>query len=363
MLECEITDDIIKTSFGDMPIKMSLKGSTELVVLLSGAIQRKKKSPPVYQRETWLTALPFSAIAIADETLLLNNSIELGWYLGDAGGDILKKLILSLYYFFNHHNFSFNNIIFYGSSGGGFAAALLATYFRGSRVIMINPQTDISKYHSAVYQKFMSTTHYQKHYTHSLMELFYQKRFIPNIQYLQNTQDTFHYREHYLPLMSWFAKTNLAINNNSGLISFLEYSMKGGHGGLHNTEDSNDFIVKYITDTYSSKPANYHKLMPIKTQFITVETFAEEITMRIKAQRTNSKLVMYYDEPIDKKSIENLLSQGWILSDNIQVFKYISLASIELIKTINTKELSFLPYFKIKNWFSGCNIDIAIQYH
>ena len=346
-----------------MLIKASLKDTKELVVFLSGAIQRDKKSPPVYQRESWLTSLPYSAIAIADETLLLNNSIELGWYLGDANGGILKKLILSLYYFFEKNKFIFNNIIFYGSSGGGFAAALLSSYFRGSRAIMINPQTDISKYHSAVYQEFMSTTQYQKHYTHSLMELFYQKRFIPNIKYLQNTQDTFHYREHYLPLMHWFAKTNLAINNNSGLISFLEYSMDGGHGALHNAEESNSFIIKYIEDSYSVNPVSIHTLMPIKTQFITIETFTKAVILKITSPKVNSKLVMYYDEPIDDETLQALTSQGWIRSENIQIFKYITLTNLEITKKINTSSLSCLPYFKIKNWFSGCNINITVQYN
>lgn len=361
MKEFEVETSAIETPYGDLVIRGSFKGTRQLVFFLGGAIKRDIKPPPVYQRATWLKDIPVSAIALSDETLMLDDEIELGWYLGGVNGCFLKKLLSGIYNIARREKTEFSDIVFFGSSGGGFASAFLSSYFRGSKCVIMNSQTDISRYNENVYNKFLSVTQYNKgSREHSLMELFESKRFIPNIKFFQNIGDDFHFRNHFLPFMDWYSKVKLTIPD-VGLVNFIEYSMTGGHGGLYNQGDTQKIITDYLNDEILATPCKKFRLSSYKTRYLTIETFTKCVALNINSDAGKAKLALYYDGGVGEEMKSKLISLGWRESKMLGYFKYIFTTSAVATEYLDMEDLSDLPYLKLVNW-SNEIVSVGINY-
>lgn len=361
MLKYEIETKNVETPYGDLIVRSSLKKTKQLIFLLGGAINRDVKLPPVYQRATWLKDLPVSAVALADETLMLDDDIELGWYLGDEKEEFLNKLKAGIYRIARDEGVEFSDIMFFGSSGGGFASALLSSYFRGSKCLIVNTQTDISRYIKKVYDKFMDVTGAKDGvYKHSLMELFEVKRYVPNIQYYQNVRDTFHYNNHYIPFLSWYSDSKPALHE-TGLVTFKEYSLPGGHSGLHEKHETESFIMEYFRDSELSNNGEKYTLSAKKNRFVTLETFTRKIVLDVVSDSLDSKLALYYDGYIDERNKSHLIYLGWRESKTLGLFKYVSKKEESYTLNLDMSDFSNLPFLKLTNW-SGGDLMLGIHY-
>ncbi|MEZ2741878.1 hypothetical protein ACBP93_04470 [Paenalcaligenes hominis] len=133
--------------------------SGRLFVLLSGAVNRERSQPPVFNRHKWAESevFPGHAICIADPSVNSDGKIDLGWYVGDERGGVFDDIIKIV----NHYQFLLGvedkDVVFWGSSGGGFAALNLASRKEGSTAVAINAQTNIFKYNiKKSVEKFLS---------------------------------------------------------------------------------------------------------------------------------------------------------------------------------------------------------------
>lgn len=361
MFKYEVETTNVETPYGDLIVRSSLKKTKQLIFLLGGAINRGVKLPPVYQRATWLKDLPVSAVALADETLMLDDDIELGWYLGDEREEFLNKLKSGIYRIARDEGVEFSDIMFFGSSGGGFASALLSSYFRGSKCLIINTQTDISCYIKKVYDKYMDVSGAESgDYKHSLMGLFEAKRYIPNIQYYQNVEDTFHYNNHYIPFLSWYADYKPTLRE-TGLVTFREYSLPGGHSGLHNKDETENFIMKYFRDSELSNHEEKYTLPAKKNRFVTLETFTRNIVIDVTSDSLDSKLALYYDGFIDGINKSHLISLGWRESKVLGLFKYVTMQETSYTLNLEMRDFSTLPFLKVTNWAGG-NLMLGVHY-
>src|SRR5699024_5937857 len=95
----------------------------------------------------------------------------------------------------------------YGSSGGGFAALRMLEFLPKAGAVSVNPQTNIVAYSAKSVELFLRIC-FEKRSREQVLQEFprrisllsqpavYQDR---SIIYLQNTVDTHHYKDHYVP--------------------------------------------------------------------------------------------------------------------------------------------------------------------
>lgn len=85
-------------------------------------------------------------ISILDPTVICNETISIGWYLGDHGYPAQR--ILSEFIHQVTEMLQVERIVFVGSSGGGFASLYFSFYHPGSISLPIVPQTRLRLYSS-----------------------------------------------------------------------------------------------------------------------------------------------------------------------------------------------------------------------
>lgn len=121
------------------------KNTDRLYVQFSGSRELSDKLP-IFKRWTYSSFMDGSVLSIADPMYRKFSDLKLGWYYGvqdESYCDYILKIIRSVANYLGIKN---ENIIFYASSGGGYAALYCAGKIKGSTVIAINPQIDLSLY-------------------------------------------------------------------------------------------------------------------------------------------------------------------------------------------------------------------------
>ena len=115
------------------------KKSDKCVIFGTGAINKKKVDLPYFDRLKWYDKIPCNVIYYFDSTLLLNDTVNLGWLYGTNQRWYLKEIEELIRLLLKKMNVDSSNTIFAGSSGGGFTSCALATLFN-SKAIVYNPQ-------------------------------------------------------------------------------------------------------------------------------------------------------------------------------------------------------------------------------
>ena len=186
----------------------------------------KLRTPPFFDRWSWYKYFDESFIVYADPVFFHDETITLGWYVGDKNqwyletvSDIIEKLS-------KNQNIFHNNILFYSNSGGGFASVCLGTLIKGSKVIIDNSQLFILNYHEGdvnnlfniLFKEFPGLSKYEIiekiKYRLDVVELFKKHKYVPPIHYYVNLQsDDDLYEQYFLFLMELkeleFYKDNL----------------------------------------------------------------------------------------------------------------------------------------------------------
>lgn len=117
-----------------------------LFVIFSGDIDRRKISPPAFQRWTWADKFPGHCLFVSDPSLHLDPTLGLAWYAGTSEFDSLPVIARLVGEIARELAIPEGNLYAYGSSGGGFAALRLASIMPALVPIAINPQTNVLKY-------------------------------------------------------------------------------------------------------------------------------------------------------------------------------------------------------------------------
>lgn len=183
--------------------------SSNLVVMLQGAVDRTKVQLPVFQRWSWAEDIEASVLILNDPTLF-GNDLRLGWWQGSeehyaipSACEFIKLVVEKL-------GFSLKDVLLFGSSTGGFSALMMAGHLQGSMAIVNNPQTNIMKYREEHIQYFLQTKFrgmspkeaFDRYPTRfSVSEFFKGIHYIPRIVYYQNVKDPFHFETQYIPFV------------------------------------------------------------------------------------------------------------------------------------------------------------------
>lgn len=200
----------------------------KLIIFFTGA-NNKKIHPAVYlPRISYVKSDYFKnnydMLYIPDPTMKLSwffdKEIEIGWYMYD----ILNK-DGHIYNFINSLYKNYDNVYFTGSSGGGFAALYYGSLFKNSKIITINPQTNIFLHNSVHINNLKK-----------LLKDFDETRFTfdnimnnillnqSSVLYLQNKYDSFHIIKYSQPLENiiinikfiYFCNNENSIPHNDG---------------------------------------------------------------------------------------------------------------------------------------------------
>lgn len=204
--ESTVQSGIQSITFGGGPLDLFVqdRGSKTTVVIFHAALSRSVTTWPVFSGLNLTRDIDANLIAVSDPSLSLG--LELAWFAGNERQPLQNFLPPIIHHvassFPTHQKF-----VFFGSSGGGFAALYYSAQFPKSRVLAINPQTNIAEYTPAKVREYCDVAWNGSPISaiNAVTDLFDVYRFgFPNdIAYIQNIQDSHHRDRHLAP---WLRK-------------------------------------------------------------------------------------------------------------------------------------------------------------
>lgn len=227
------------------------QNSDILVVFGQSALNQSVVKLPAYRRWSWTRELPYSCIVLNDPTLYKSKDLEAGWFIGDKEHHYAKSMSEIISVLAQKLNIPLTRVILIGASAGGFSSMAIGSYLKGSSCVVDVPQTNLLTY---MFQKEIDKiaiscfgvskikdiiVQYSERFV--LSELFKKNRYIPNIYYLQNSNDMT--AGHVLTQFNNFIQeVNSLIYSNSDfrntkIITELyskNHLLKGGHFPLGN---------------------------------------------------------------------------------------------------------------------------------
>lgn len=217
------------------------KNPEGVIVFLPGAYDRRK-GVFQFQRHSWSEDYidKYHCLYLDDPTVNESNNVSIGWFQGWRGCNLFKVISDVVRLIILKFNFSEKELIFFGSSAGGFASLKLIEEFSESTAIAINPQFYLHKFYEKQFKEMLLYS-YREVSDDFLLELkknsfsvnpIILKR---NVFIFQNTEDKFHWNEHFLPFLNSINKRDSIIHiksleNEENIISggagarFLSYS-------------------------------------------------------------------------------------------------------------------------------------------
>lgn len=183
------------------------EGSDQYIVVLPGAIDRSKHTYN-FQRYSWSDDLKCSLISFMDPTIKEDNALSIGWFVGDTHNHSLKVLIINLKNILRFNNIPEEKVLFLGSSAGGFSSLKLSNNFPKSKILVINPQTNVLHYHKEEINKlfdgafpgFNQEDIVAQFGDRFSLDINLYRRKAP-IFYIQNKSDRHHLKEHLRPFL------------------------------------------------------------------------------------------------------------------------------------------------------------------
>lgn len=181
--------------------------SKTLVVSMHGALNRRKYSMPRFEWRRTLSRVDCAQLYLSDSTLELNNSIEIGWYIGTATQDLgaeYAALVRSIAVAGDY-----TRVVCVGSSAGGFGALALSRRVPGSVAVVFSPQVTVAGYgqlhrkalSAASFKGYTSFADIERDFGHrvNMRKLYQESDDLNYVHYVQNTRDRFHFEAHYAP--------------------------------------------------------------------------------------------------------------------------------------------------------------------
>lgn len=296
-------------------IKKRHIASKKLIVMLNGAINRNISQPPVFQRKTWLEYMPYNVLIIPDKTVEINDSLELGWYLGKSSCDYIHSIAKLVTDTANELNIDNESISFYGSSGGGYAAMILSTLLIGSNSISINPQTILRNYIKRIYDKFIvDTGHDENSPLLAVTSYMDERKYIPRMTLIQNRKDHLHYNEHFIPFMRWYLSKSSELST-FGDFSVTEFTSDKGHNAIPNVYESMPYMDKEKSNSYLVAQKKI-------SDTPTITLYTKKNRLSFKMSGNNDKALIFVKGSVSVQTAEMLLKKGWMNSPKIGLCKY-----------------------------------------
>lgn len=227
-----------------------------LFVLLSGYADRERLDPPVFQRWSWEKYFPGHRLYIADPSLHLDKDIGLAWYVGTSSAYIMPKIAELIANVATSAGISLDNVILYASSGGGYAALKLSALLSQVTSIVINPQTDITRYKSRHVETFLRVCFDSLTRDQAIQKYPERLSVIPDIDKLQNNKivyaqnlvDKHHMTDHFQPFAKAFG-LNKEGDYSTDVFQTVFFKNEEGHAKGESPEIFPDLINRALALT------------------------------------------------------------------------------------------------------------------
>ncbi len=267
-----------------------------------GAFRRDRVSsdgeiidPPHFSRWSWYKFFDETVITSADPTIFLNDTVKVGWMIGNSEQWYLETLSQIISKLAKNQNVINDNILFFGSSGGGFVSICLATLIKNSKVLVNNSQFSLKNYHQNLVripiemavptfnglskEEVMEKIKYRL----DIIELFKKENYAPYITYYANTQSKGDMLNHSIPLIEDIYTLEQFTGLN--IIYYNEIKQKiSPHQPLPSRLTIE--LIKYFAknNLYNPKPVNSKRL-------IKDERYSKKLEKKIeKLNKENAKL-------------------------------------------------------------------------
>ncbi len=331
-LRFEIDDAKIDTFF-------VRKNSPYLFVFFAGARDPQKSLLPYYNRWSWANKMPGSCLYVSDPTFNIDpEKLKLAWYIGTESHDWMQSILKLIKKISILLGVQGSHIIFYGSSGGGFAALKAVGSLNEGVAIAINPQTNILKYIPAHVNNYLNIAFNSK--LENIDNNVKKERFSvfsglarsrkAKFIILQNIQDSFHYKNHYIPLCSFLGLSSQDQKDKSEIQRYNTwlYDCESGHGA-----EPSELVPKIIDYATQLAKTNFLKLINSPSDDLIIPK--RKLNSRISIDEINDVLTA------DSKKIYGA-SDHEIDIDGV----FISFNQIHLLK-LNVTQKSFIDSFDV----------------
>lgn len=194
-----------------LPIDCSfkLKKGAPLVTVFHGAASENVHLP--FLSGAGVTAeLESSVLSISDPSLYLDPALNLAWFAGSSFQDDLPVTISRIIHKLATLSEA-SKLIFLGGSGGGFASLNMLGYFPTATAIVMNPQTDIDRYHRPSVKRYIrlawgndASLYAMKCNRSVFKSTDISSKAGGKVFYLQNSNDIFHIKNHLNPFKNHY---------------------------------------------------------------------------------------------------------------------------------------------------------------
>ena len=359
--------------------------SDKLICLGSGAEKRNENNydRPIFQRHSWYSEFDASVIYYSDPIFIRSRSAMCGWCVGTPHEyylDYIRKILEKLCF---NKKIKNKNMLFYGSSAGGFTSIKLGTYFKGSKVLVNNPQIDVRNFNDEYYEKLlkvcfrnMTKEEVEKEFSDRLhvFSAFKEENYIPKIHYLLELYSEVDFENNLLPFLREIKKLN--IENSINPIQILLYNENGFHTPLNKAT-----TIKLINDLSNNLIITLNNVQDIElsnhVRFSVPDNFFSanlNSSNKLKFISDNGKSIFIHEYANNKnlsegnfKSKLNSLSSNessTLLSDEIIDLKGVTLYKIRVnevkIRTYFFFEKFNKSYLMVFNCFEDENYELEI---
>lgn len=212
--------------------------SQTLLVVLHGALNRRKFELPRFEWRSSLQDLRASKLYLSDSSVSQRADMEIGWYIGRVDDDLTDRYVDLVRHIRDIGGYE--RVIFVGSSGGGFASLAMSRKVAGSGAVAFSPQSTIAGYYAShrrmlarvlsegklsfenLQQQLGSRTSIRQQYAEAEVE--------NHFRYVQNSGDLFHFEAHYVPFaLSQGVDPEIGGRTQSGRGLFVSEKYDNGH--------------------------------------------------------------------------------------------------------------------------------------
>ncbi|MGL5128236.1 MAG: hypothetical protein ACRC7D_08780 [Aeromonas popoffii] len=351
------------------------KKTDRIVVFFNGATTGALTGRSNFMRWSWGYKAGISFISFDDPVVSCTKLTNLGWYIGTKDIDVQEVINEILQHIIESNNIASNRVVFYGSSGGGFAAIMAAIRLRGSVAVAINPQTNILKYHKKSHEKvinnFFPSDSLLDNPKNKVIERFStiesirKSQYIPNILYIQNTQDAFHLNNHYLPFHNFYMKITRDVGSFKNKLHIRLFNHEDGHSSI---SDKNEFLnevsfaLENLSDSTTESVSMGSPLDKVslgdKVHWVNTEGAIEECLIIISislsnlcSQHDTRPAILLFE--CHDYSVDKLKEIGLGFSDSFGcAFKYINITNNEQVISIKVKNSVSIQKIGIRRWKS-----------
>lgn len=141
--EAVVPPGVLTINYNDLPLDILNidRGSANTLVIFHSSLSPRMQTLPVFSGQQLSSDLNMNLISLSDPSLVLDDNLNLTWFLGNRKQDLIATLPGIIEHVLASHRGA--RPIYFGASGGGFAALLYSRNNADAITIVANPRIDL----------------------------------------------------------------------------------------------------------------------------------------------------------------------------------------------------------------------------